>query len=121
MSAVLVVDDEALIRWSVAETLASEGYKVLEAGTAKEALQRFSDSGDAIGLVVLDLRLPDCADLALLRRIREIAPDCSIILMTAYGTTEVLDEARRAGAVGVLGKPFDMSRVVGLVHSALPL
>ena len=121
MPAVLVVDDEALIRWSVAETLEAEGYKVLEAGSAREALQRFADGGDGIDLAVLDLRLPDCADLGLLRRIREIAPDCRIILMTAYGTTDLLDEARRAGAIGVLGKPFDMARVVGLVHSALPL
>jgi DNA-binding NtrC family response regulator len=121
MPAVLVVDDEALIRWSVAETLEAEGYTVLEAGSAREALERFADGGNGIGLAVLDLRLPDCADLALLRRIREIAPECRIILMTAYGSTEVLDEARRAGAIGVLGKPFDMTRVVGLVHSAMPL
>ena len=121
MPAVLVVDDEALIRWSVAETLESAGYKVLEAGSAGEALQRFSDAADSIGVAVLDLRLPDCADLALLRRIRQIAPDCRVILMTAYGTPEILEEARGAGAIGVLGKPFDMSRVVGLVHSTLPL
>ena len=121
MPSVLIVDDEALIRWSVAETLESEGYQVLEAGSAREALERFSEVGDGIGVAVLDLRLPDCADLALLRRIREIAPDCRIILMTAYGTTEILDEARRAGAIGVLAKPFDMTRVAGLVHTALPL
>lgn len=120
MPSVLVVDDEALIRWSVAETLEAAGYKVLEAGSAREALQRFSESGDAIVVAVLDLRLPDCSDLALLRRIREIAPDCKVILMTAYGTTEILEEARRAGAVNVLGKPFDMTRVVGLVNSAVP-
>ena len=118
---VLVVDDEALIRWSVAETLASEGYHVLEAASAREALQRFAESGSRIGLVVLDLRLPDCADLTLLRRIRVLAPSCPVILMTAYGTSEVLDEARRTGAVDVLSKPFDMTRVAGLVHSALPL
>lgn len=117
---VLVVDDEALIRWSVAETLAAEGYQVVEAASAREALARFAETGNGIGLVVLDLRLPDCADLTLLRKIRALAPSCPIILMTAYGTSEILDEARRSGAVGVLGKPFDMTRVVGLVHSALP-
>ena len=118
---VLIVDDEALIRWSVAETLVSEGYRVLEAGSARETLQRFAEAGSSIGLVVLDLRLPDCADLTLLQRIRELAPTCPVILMTAYGSSDMLDEAGRSGAVGVLAKPFDMTRVAGLVHAALPL
>ena len=122
MSAVvLVVDDESLIRWSLAETLGAKGYQVLEAGSAREALQRFAQPDSNIGLVVLDLRLPDCADLTLLRRIREVAPACPIILMTAYGSSEIIDEARRSGAIGVLAKPFDMTRAAGLVQSALPL
>lgn len=118
MHAVLVVDDEALIRWSVAESLQSAGFRVLEAGTAREALDHFDTQGCRTCVVLLDLRLPDSDDLGLLRRIREIAPRCRIILMTAHGTAEILDEALEAGAYGVLAKPFDMSRVVGLVQQA---
>lgn len=118
MPAVLVVDDEALIRWSVAESLEAAGFRVLEAGTAREALAHFGAPTGCSCVVLLDLRLPDSDDLGLLHRIREIAPACRIILMTAHGTPEVLDEALRAGAYGVLGKPFDLSRVVGLVQEA---
>lgn len=118
MGSVLIVDDEPLIRWSVAETLEAEGHSVLEAGSARDALNHFSTPAADIAVAVLDLRLPDSSDLGLLRRIRQLAPKCRIILMTAYGTPDILEEARRDGAIEVLGKPFDMSRVVSLVREA---
>lgn len=120
MDAILVVDDEPLIRWSLAETLESAGYRVLEAGTACEALQFFEPHNGRIAIVVLDLRLPDSSDLSLLRRIRQIAPGCRVILMTAHGTQEILDEALRTGAIGVLSKPFDMAHLVAMVKGADP-
>jgi len=119
MACVLIVDDEPLIRWSVAESLEPAGHQVLEAGTAKEALQSFDQTAQLIDVAILDLRLPDSSDLGLMRRIWEVAPQCRIILMTAYGTPELLDEALRAGAHGVLDKPFDMTRMVSLVNDAL--
>jgi DNA-binding NtrC family response regulator len=118
MQAVLIVDDEALIRWSVSESLEAAGFRVMEAGSASEALAHFGRPDGGSCVVLLDLRLPDSDGLGLLRRIREIAPSCRIILMTAHGTPEILDEALRAGAYGVLGKPFDLSHVVGLVRQA---
>jgi DNA-binding NtrC family response regulator len=119
MAAVLIVDDEALIRWFVAESLETVGHQVLEAGSAREALRYFDDGGKAVSVVVLDLKLPDSSDLSLLRRIQALAPRCRIILMTAHGTPDVLDEALRAGAFAVLPKPFDVTKVQGLVRDAL--
>lgn len=118
MASVLIVDDEALIRWSVAESLESAGHDVLEAGSAAEALRLMDSNHDDIGVAVLDLRLPDSSDLGLLHRIRQSAPACQIILMTAHGSPEMLDEAIRSGAFAVLTKPFDMDSVVSLVDRA---
>ncbi len=118
MSAVLIVDDEPLIRWSVAQSLEAAGYRVAEAATAGEALKYFENGPDGISVVVLDLKLPDSSDLALLRRIHQIAPGCPIILMTAHGSPEILAEAMHSGAYNVLGKPFDLNRVVGMVRQA---
>jgi DNA-binding NtrC family response regulator len=117
MASILVVDDEELIRWSLAQSLEDAGYQVLEAGSARETLERL-DQAD-IGVVLLDLKLPDSSDLALLRTLRQRAPRCRIILMTAHGSPEILDEAIRAGAFRALGKPFDMRKIVGIVNEAI--
>lgn len=118
MDVILVVDDEALIRWSVTESLEAAGYEVLEASSANEALHVF-DNVRNISLVVLDLKLPDSDDLGLLRRLRALAPACQVIMMTAHGTAEVLDDARRLGVCEVLEKPFDLRRFVDVVNHAL--
>jgi DNA-binding NtrC family response regulator len=115
---VLVVDDEALIRWSLSEGLAEHGYAVRLAGSAAEAREAVASCGSEPLVVVLDLRLPDMKDLSLLEEIRGKRPDAPVIMMTAYGTAE---DAARAEALGVwrfVGKPFDVSEMVRMVGSA---
>lgn len=116
---VLVVDDEPLIRWSLGEGLLKAGFEVVEAGDARAALNALETVAWAVDAIVLDLRLPDSVDLALLARIRQFAPDVPVILMTAYGSAETRDEALRLGAREVVNKPFDLNRMVGLVSDAL--
>ena len=118
MASILIVDDESLIRWSLAQTLEAEGFTVVEAASARETLDWLDKNGD-IGVVLLDLRLPDSSDLSLLRTLRQRAPGWQIILMTAHGTTEILDEAIDAGAFRALGKPFDMGYMVEVVRDAM--
>jgi DNA-binding NtrC family response regulator len=118
MAVILIVDDEALIRWSVAESLEAAGYQVVEAGSAGEALRAIDGARD-ISLVVLDLKLPDSSDLGLLKRIRAVAPSSQVILMTAHGTPDILEDARRLGACDVLEKPFDLHLFVDVVNHAL--
>jgi CheY-like chemotaxis protein len=118
MASVLIVDDEDLIRWSLAQSLEEAGYGVLEAATARETLERISQAED-IRVVLLDLKLPDSSDLDLLRTLRRRAPRCRVILMTAHGSAETLDEALRAGAFRALGKPFDIGKMVGIVGEAI--
>jgi DNA-binding NtrC family response regulator len=116
---VLVVDDEALIRWSLAESLTNAGYHVLEAPDRQSALRFFDKMPEGVCVVLLDLRLPDSQDLSLLRRIREMAPQCQIIMMTAHGTPELVEEALASGAFQVVDKPFDLDLMIGLVRQAL--
>jgi DNA-binding NtrC family response regulator len=113
---VLVVDDEPLIRWSIAETLGAAGHQVTEAQDAASALRALADAPDT-DLVLLDFRLPDSNDLGLLAEIRRIAPAAPVILMTAFGTPDVTAGALKLGASKVLNKPFNMHDLQDLVRS----
>lgn len=113
----LVVDDEALIRWSVAETLTTLGMTVEQAATAAATLDVIAASSP-FDVVVLDLRLPDMNDLSLLGRVRERLPTAVVVLMTAFGTPEIIAAAVSMGVHGVLTKPFELEALTRLL--ALP-
>ena len=112
----LVVDDEALLRWSLRERLAQEGYTILEAATAGEALEQAANTVD---LILLDLKLPDGDGLSVLQRIKQASPDTLVILMTAYSTIETAVQAMKLGAYHYVNKPFNLDEVVLLVEKAL--
>jgi DNA-binding NtrC family response regulator len=105
---VLVVDDEALIRWAVNETLTRAGHDVLQASDARSALRALMEAPQAVDVVLLDLRLPDSSDLSLLARIRSLSPNSAIVLMSAHASAEIAAQARVMGAFDVLPKPFDL-------------
>ena len=115
---ILVVDDEPLIRWSLAETLADHGYSVLEAGDGKAAIALLKDPNHGVQVVMLDYRLPDLNGLQVLAAIRALSPRTRVVMMTAYGTPDIVAEAHRLGAVCIVNKPIEMADVAGLVRAA---
>ena len=113
---VLIVDDEALVRWSLKERLSREGYTCLEAGTAEAALEQ---AGEAVDLILLDYRLPDSDGLVVLRKVKELYPETLVILMTAHSTVENAVEAMKLGAFHYVNKPFNVDEVALLVEKGL--
>ena len=115
---VLVVEDETLIRWAVAEALTAAGHTVLEAPDAATALQVVAEAPQPLDVVLLDLRLPDSSDLSLLAAIRRKTPSSAVVMMTAHGTPEDAAGARALGAFEVLEKPFDVQGLERLIVAA---
>jgi DNA-binding NtrC family response regulator len=113
---ILVVDDEALIRWSLTERLHAEGYEVLEAETGKGAVEKLPEGVD---LVLLDYRLPDTDGVSVLRKIKEFDQDILVILLTAYANVDTAVEAMKLGAYHFANKPFNLDEVTATVERAL--
>jgi DNA-binding NtrC family response regulator len=113
---ILVVDDEPLIRWSLNERLSQEGYTVVEAGTAKDALASF---GPDIDLALLDFRLPDSDGLRVLKLFKASEPDVPVIMLTAVSTVETAVEAMKQGAYHYANKPFNLDELALVVQKAL--
>jgi two-component system response regulator AtoC len=113
---ILVVDDEALIRWSLTERLKSEGYEVLEADTGRAALEKLPEGVD---LVLLDYRLPDTDGVSILRKMKEFDEDILVILLTAYASVETAVEAMKLGAYHFVNKPFNLDEVTATVERGL--
>lgn len=113
---VLVVEDERLLRWTLAQHLGREGFRVLEADTGcdAEALVRSAD------LAILDLKLPDSDGLEELRSWRAAGLNCPVIIMSAYMTAEREREALDLGVAHVARKPFDIKALLGVVRRLLP-
>lgn len=116
---VLVVDDELLIRWSLREALEARGYAVTESADAASARRAVADAEAKPDAVVLDYRLPDSDDLGLLTAIRRGVPETPVIMMTAYGTADMVKSALGLGAFRVVSKPFEVEQMADLVDQAL--
>jgi DNA-binding response OmpR family regulator len=110
---VLLVDDDALVRWSLAQALTARGFAVLEAGCGAEALAH-ARARD-IDVIVLDWSLPDTNGVSLLPLLVREQPGCRILLLTAYLSEELAARGTSAGAAQVLGKPFEVEDLVGRV------
>jgi len=113
---ILVVDDEHLIRWSLAEKLKEHGYHVVEADTAASALEAH---GNGVDLVLLDYKLPDGDGLSVLKRIKEADADTLVIMLTAHSTVDMAVEAMKQGAYHYANKPFNLDEIASLVEKAL--
>src|SRR5499427_8595861 len=113
---ILVVDDEPLIRYALRDGLMADGYHVVEAGTAAEAVAK---SREGVDLVLLDYRLPDGDGLSVLKQIKEHDSDTLVILLTAHQSVDLAVEAMKQGAYHYANKPFNIDEISNLVGKAL--
>jgi DNA-binding NtrC family response regulator len=120
MPRILVVDDEESICFSMSEYFSLHGYKVDTANEMEEAEKLIEATEYKV--IIQDLRLtmtrnPDGLDM--IRMIREQKPLTKIIVLTAYGSAEMEDQARRCGADAFLRKPKPLSQVAQVVQGLI--
>ncbi|KPL90399.1 sigma-54-dependent transcriptional regulator [Herpetosiphon geysericola] len=114
---VLVIDDEANLRWVLSEALSDQGYEVAVAANANDGLAAMSHQ--PADVVILDLKLKGMDGLATLARLRERWPDVVVLMLTAYGTVASAVEAMQRGAADYLRKPFDLEEIGFKLQRAL--
>lgn len=116
MALVLIVDDEESVCKALAQTLEIEGYDVLQANSARDALAHIEYSWP--GVVITDINMPGMDGLELMRKIRTIDPDLPVTLLTGHGDISTAVAAMRDGAYDFLEKPFSADLLLETVQRA---
>ena len=115
---ILVVDDDNAVRSSIAEILRRQNYLVIEASSGENALPHLLE--DPVDVVLLDVRMPGMDGLTVLEKLKQIAPDVIVIMMTAYADKETVYEAlRRHRAYDLMEKPIPPQALLRVVKEGV--
>lgn len=114
---ILIIDDDAEIRYSLNRVLSSRGYAVEEASSGEAGVEVASKG--SYDVIFLDNRMGGMSGLEALQHLRTGAAESMIILMTAFGTTQTAIEAMKFGAFDYIIKPFDLKKVLDLTEKAI--
>ncbi len=117
MRTILVVDDDADTCRNMVDLFEDLGYAIESAEGAHTALDKAQQQPYDLGL--LDLRMPGMDGLTLCRHLKRLQPPMVTMIVTAYGGSNLDNEARAAGACHVLLKPVDFPELIALVEKAL--
>jgi DNA-binding NtrC family response regulator len=113
----LIIDDEPLMRITVQDALAAEGYRVAAAETGEKGLTLFRKS--PVDILITDLKLPDMDGLQVLKEVKAVSPETQVIMITAYGTIDSAVTAMKEGASDYLTKPFAMDELLLIIKRLL--
>ena len=112
----LVVDDERGMRDTLLDILEERGYRVDVAGDGVQALEAIGT--EAYDLVLMDIVMPRMNGVEVLRQLKQMGNDVTVIMMTAYAVQDLIEEALREGVYRVLYKPLDIEEVLRLIGEA---
>ncbi len=114
---ILVVDDELIMRESLAGWLERDGHQVFTAASGEEALNMIKES--RFDIILLDIKMEGITGLEVLKRVKEDDPEVAIIMITAYGSISTAIEAMKNGARDYLLKPFDPEELGLLIEKII--
>ena len=114
---ILVVDDDANVRSTLAAILSQTGYRVVTAGLVCDAIESLIT--DCIDLVLLDMKMPDMGGQALLSQLHLVFPDLPVMVLTGHPAMSFVDGAERFGTKGYFLKPVDPVLLLKCVNEVL--
>ena len=116
---IYVVDDERIIRVSLADELRDAGYEVFEFANASSALMQIKTIKPDI--IITDMKMPKMDGIEFLKRIKEFNSNIYVVLMTAYSTVSTAIEAMKLGAYDYISKPFDNEEMLIAIKRIIEL
>ncbi len=117
LSRILVVDDEESIREFFQIMLKREGYEVFTASNGREGFDYLKKN--PVDLIISDIQMPEMSGLELLSKVKELDSEMVVIMITAFGSTEIAVEAMKRGAYDYVQKPFKIDEVKIVIRQAL--
>jgi len=115
---ILVIDDEYLVRYTLARVLRNDGYDVVTAADGQRGMVAFRES--APDIVITDIIMPEQDGIATIRQMRRERPQIKILAISGevgIGNFDVLEIARKLGADDVIGKPFDAAALLACLRA----
>ncbi|MFN2744627.1 MULTISPECIES: response regulator [Bacillus] len=116
---ILIVDDQYGIRVLLNEVFNKEGYKTFQAANGIQALDIVKK--ERPDLVLLDMKIPGMDGIEILKRMKVIDEEIRVIIMTAYGELDMIQESKELGALTHFAKPFDIDEIREAVKTYLPI
>ena len=113
---ILIVDDDIAHR-TMLRVLLDWNYEVFEAEDGSSAIDKLEDN--SFDLVIMDNRMPNLSGLDALDTIKTLKPAIPVVMMTAYWSDQIADEARKKGAFDYLPKPFDYDQLMHTIERAI--
>jgi UDP-3-O-[3-hydroxymyristoyl] N-acetylglucosamine deacetylase len=114
---VLIVDDEERVVQSIAGVLEDEGFRIAKAQSGEEAIKVFQEEGPDVTL--LDIWMPGMDGIEVLKRLKWIAPECQVIMISGHATISTAMTAVKLGAFDFIEKPLSLDVLLMTIHRAL--
>ena len=113
---ILIVDDEKVVRESLVDWFTEDGYSVDAAASAREALEKMNNA--RWNILLIDIKMSGMDGLELQRRVKEIDPDATVIIITAYASVDTAVQALKEGAYDYVTKPIDPDDLERIINKA---
>lgn len=117
MKNILIIDDENQVRDVINITLTENGYKAYEAENGKKGVELFMNRNPDI--VITDVNMPEMSGIEVTKKIKELKADTDVVIMTGFGTEELVVDALRSGASNYIKKPIDLKELLSILDNII--